>query len=353
MKKHIAKIMMLFALPAFVMVSCDNFERTEVEPTITVDYNSLTLFVGETQQLVASPSTLEFTWSSTNDAIATVDETGLVTAQAEGAASIIAQSGDITFEVEVTVQVKVAMESVEFREGYDIEVSKGATYTVAVDTAPFDANDIALDDTEWSVADENIARVSEAGVVKGINYGVTTLYYRRGHFEKEATVNVGKSFPHTKGAPFVLSKEAPANWMFNAWDRGGSGGGYLDKSGRNGNTPDVEGSGNIGYTTNGEWFAYTVDVKDPGIYNCVMTSSSSAAAGSWGGSYQWYLDEPNVAEAAISDAFQLTSGGAWGGPWTASNVVPVKFENAGLNRIIFYMHTGSHNLWDITFTYAE
>ena len=351
MKKHIAKIMMLFALPAVAMVSCDNFERTEVVPTITVDHSVITLFAGETMQLTASPATLDFTWSSTNEDIASVDNNGLVTAIAEGAASIIAQSGDMTFETEVIVQIEVPMENVEFRDKGGFEISKGATMTVNVDTAPYDANDIALDDFAWSTGDENIARISDAGVLKGINYGVTTLYYRRGHFNIEAQVNVGKSFPHTKGAPFVLSKDAPANWMFNAWDRGGRGGGYEDKSGRNGNTPDVEGSGNIGYTTNGEWLCYTIDVKDAGTYKCTVTASSSAGKGSWGGNYQWYIDEPNVAEAACSPAFQLQSGGAWGGPWMPAEV-EVTLE-AGVQRLIFYMHNGAHNLWDITFEYAE
>ena len=79
MKKHIAKIMMLFALPALAVVSCDSYDRTEVEPTITVDHNKITLFEGETMQLVASPATLEFTWESLNADIATVDANGLVT----------------------------------------------------------------------------------------------------------------------------------------------------------------------------------------------------------------------------------------------------------------------------------
>ena len=148
-----------------------------------------------------------------------------------------------------------------------------------------------------------------------------------------------------------MSKDAAANWMFNAWDRGGRNAGYEDKSGRNGNTPDVEGSGNIGYTTNGEWLCYTVDVKDAGKYKCTMTASSSAGKGTWGGNYQWFLDKPNVASAAISPTFQLQSGGGWGGPWMPAET-EVTLE-AGVQRLIFYMHNGAHNLWDITFEYAE
>ena len=356
MKKHIVKIMMLLAVPALAVVSCDSYDRTEVEPTITADYNKVTLFVGESQALKASPATLSFTWEAMNPDIATVTPDGVVTGVAEGAASVVAKAGDVSFAVEVIVQTKVPITGVKFRDldGEDeYELAVGNTLNVVISQIPSGGNDIPMTDFEWWSDNEDVARVSQAGVVKGVGAGSTMIHYRRGQYEITQPFAVAKSFPHTKGQPFVLSPEAPTTWMFNKWDRGGRYAGYEDKSGRNGNTPDVEGSGNIGYTTNGEWFAYTVDVKVAGTYNCVMKSSSSAAAGSWGGNYQWYLDKPNVESAAISEPFQLTSGGAWGGPWMPSNAVPVTFEKTGVQRIIFYMHTGSHNLWDITFEYAE
>lgn len=351
MKKHIVKIMMLLAVPALAVVSCDSYDRTEVEPTITVDYNKVVLFVGETKELKASPETLTFTWEAVNPDIATVSADGVVTAVAEGAASVVAKAGDISFSVEIIVQTKVPITGVKFRDGADWELSKGATAGLVISQIPSGGNDIPMTDFEWWSENEDIARVSQAGVVKGINYGVTNVHYRRGLYEIVAQVNVGKSFPHTKGQPHVVSKDAPATWMFNAYDRGGEGGGYHDLSGRNGGTPDTEGSGNIGYTTNGEWLCYTVDVKDAGKYKCTMKSSSSAAAGTFGGNYQWFVDQPNVAEAAVSPTFKLQSGGAWGGPW-----VPAETEvtlEAGVQRLIFYMHNGAHNLWDMTFEFIE
>ena len=347
MKKHIVKIMMLLAVPALAVVSCDSYDRTEVVPTITVDYNKVTLFENETVQLTASPANLTFTWESSNPDIATVDANGLVTGIAEGAASVVAKAGDISFAVEIIVQKKVAITGVQFRDGADWELSKGATAGLIISQIPSGGNDIPMTDFEWWSDDENVARVSQSGVVKGINYGVTKVHYRRGQYEIEAQVNVGKSFPHTKGQPFVLSAEAPASWMFQDYDRGGKGGGYHD----NDAAPVVEGNGNVGYCASGEWLCYTVDVKDAGKYKCTMTASSSASAGSWGGNYQWFVDQPNVAEAAVSSTFQLQSGGGWGGPW-----VPAETEvtlEAGVQRLIFYMHNGAHNLYKITFEYAE
>ena len=353
MKKHIVKIMMLFALPALAVVSCDSYDRTEVVPTITVDHNKVTLFENETIQLTASPATLQFTWESVNPDIATVDANGLVTAIAEGATSVIAKAGDVTFSVEVIVQTKVPITGVKFRDldgEEEYELAVGNSLNVVISQIPSGGNDIPMTDFEWWSDNEDVARVSQAGVVKGIGAGNTLVHYRRGQYEITQPFTVAKSFPKTKGQPFVLSKKAPTTWMFNAYDRGGRGGGYEDYSGRNGDTPDTEGSGNIGYTTNGEWLCYTIDVKDAGKYKCTVTGTSGNGAG-LRGNYQWYIDEPNVESAAVSPAFQMDSHGGWSGNW-----LPVTTEvtlEAGVQRLIFYMHNGVHNLWDITFEYAE
>ena len=150
----------------------------------------------------------------------------------------------------------------------------------------------------------------------------------------------------------ILNKETAVSKMLKEWDKGGEGVGYYDLSNRNGNTPDVEGSGNIGYTTSGEWLAYTVYVKDAGTYRFTLYGSSSAASGSYGGEYQWFLDDPYVEENALGPRFKQQSGGAWGGPWMPSE--PVEFElKQGYQRIILYMHNGVHNLYNFTAEWAE
>ena len=344
MKKHIVKIMMLLAMPALAVVSCDSYDRTEVEPTITVDYNKVTLFENETVQLTASPETLTFTWESLNPEIATVDASGLVTGVLEGATSVVAKAGDISFSVEIIVQKKVAITGVQFRDG-DVQIlSPGVTRNIIITQIPSGGNDIPMTDFEWWVDDENIARVSQSGVVKALDYGTTTLHYRRGQYEIEGTISVSKSSP--KGTLPRLSKNSVANMSFKNFDNGGEGVGYHDLSNRGG--VDVEGNLNVGYTTNGEWLAYTIFVEDAGTYKCTMLASSGNGSGMLG-NYQWYLTQ--VAEGnEISPTFQLNSGGAWAGPWQ-----PAETEvtlPAGLQRIFFYMHNGVHNLTDFSFEYV-
>ena len=150
----------------------------------------------------------------------------------------------------------------------------------------------------------------------------------------------------------ILNKKEVASKLLNEWDKGGEGVGYHDLSGRNGGTPDVEGGGNIGYTTNGEWLAYTVYVANAGTYKFTLYGSSSNASGTYGGEYQWFLNDPYVAENALGPRFKQQSGGGWGGPWMPSE--PVEFElNEGFQRIILYMHNGAHNLYNFTAEWAE
>ena len=113
MKKIILNISLVSLLA--LSASCDNFQRTDVYPTITVDHSSVTLFEGDEIQLTASPSSLTFKWSTSDESIATVDNSGLVKAIKQGSASILCESGDISFETEVYVSKKVALTDVAMK----------------------------------------------------------------------------------------------------------------------------------------------------------------------------------------------------------------------------------------------
>lgn len=258
--------MMLFSLPLFVATSCDNFERTEVEYTITVNHNSVTLFEGETKQLSASPSDGgAYAWKSLDETIATVDGSGLVTAVGHGVTSVICSRDDMSFEVEIIVNEKVELEDVKLRCDAILELAVDATQTIAVEVFPAEANDVPLDDFDWWSDDETVARVSDAGVIKGIGIGETTIHYRRGDIFKEITVVVDTSFPLIKGQPFVVKADGPSELWFRDFDRGGKNIAFYDTGGGSGNTyradmgdftssmVTIEGGGNLGYLDNGEW----------------------------------------------------------------------------------------------------
>ena len=81
--------------------------------------------VGQTLQLSATTTDVggasvdgaPVEWTVGDPAVATVDETGLVTAVAHGSTSVVAVSGEATVSVEVTVQIPVVLETAELPVG--------------------------------------------------------------------------------------------------------------------------------------------------------------------------------------------------------------------------------------------
>ncbi|MBO4286005.1 MAG: Ig domain-containing protein, partial [Bacilli bacterium] len=81
--------------------SCSVNVSTKVVPVtgISLDQDSVDFAVGETKQLVAtvlpsSASNKGVTWSSTNEAVVTVSETGLLTAVSAGSAIVTVKTDD-------------------------------------------------------------------------------------------------------------------------------------------------------------------------------------------------------------------------------------------------------------------
>ena len=346
--------MMLFSLPLLAMVSCDNFERTEVEAAITVNYNAVTLFEGETKQLVASPADGgKYAWISKDETIATVDGSGMVTAVAHGVTSVVCSRDGMSFEVEIVVNEKIELEDVKLRCDAILELAVEATQTVAVEVFPAEANDVPLDDFDWWSDDESVARVSDAGVIKGIGIGETTIHYRRGDIFKEITVVVDTSFPLRKGQPFVVKADGPSELWFRDFDRGGKNIAFYDTGGGGGNTyradmgdftssmVTIEGGGNLGYLDTGEWYIYSIDVEQAGAYEVTVNMGG-------GGNDGWYHFELDGVRAC--DNFMAPNAGGWGN--FADFKVTIDLP-AGLHKLKFYADTAAHNPKHMTFVRVE
>lgn len=114
---------------------------------------------------------LALEWTSSNEEIATVDETGMVTAVSAGEADITAKIHDteITAVCAITVEIKAdgvtAPEAMEFTVG-DEGKSLDAKIT------PEDATNVVL---QYDSSDENIATVDENGVVTPVAAGECTI----------------------------------------------------------------------------------------------------------------------------------------------------------------------------------
>ncbi|MEM7108936.1 MAG: Ig-like domain-containing protein, partial [Bacteroidota bacterium] len=165
-----------------------NFSRPVIRTAIEgfgVLTNTITIATGKTRQMLTNftPSNATnkvINWSSTNESIATVDESGLVSAIAEGTVTINAvtegtDAGGNTFMSNATVTVQddfvLLMDSVVFTEGV-VSVTLGETINLQPQIFPAETDDPSL---QWVSDDEAIATVNANGEVNALAIGSATI----------------------------------------------------------------------------------------------------------------------------------------------------------------------------------
>lgn len=144
---------------------------------VTLDKPSLELEIGESDTLTATVTPDDATnkavsWSSANDAIATVKD-GVVTAVAAGETTVTVTTADGAFKATANVVVKAAPIKVTgvSLDKTMVSLEIGESVTVEATVTPETAVNKAV---EWSIADTAVATVAN-GVVTGVAVGETTL----------------------------------------------------------------------------------------------------------------------------------------------------------------------------------
>lgn len=152
--------------------------------SVTVVSAADTLLAGDTLRLEAEALDANghavpgaaFSWSSSNESVATVDDSGLVTAVGDGTASVTATSGSASGSATVTVETpNRAPEAVGTIPDQAIQIGKA----VALDVSPYFA-DADGDELRYAAASSNtsvaIVSVSGAAVrIQGVGIGTVTL----------------------------------------------------------------------------------------------------------------------------------------------------------------------------------
>ncbi|MEQ9497351.1 MAG: Ig-like domain-containing protein [Deltaproteobacteria bacterium] len=158
--------------------------------TIAVQPGAVGLVTGETEQLtamgtLADGTTLDITntvtWSSTNEAAATVDA-GFVTAVAAGTANIIARdpgtsvsSGPRSAEITVVDPEPTALDVMPTSVSLEIGATAQLTATLTYDNA---STEDVTESVSWTSSDEDVATIDAAGLVTGVAPGSTTISAR-------------------------------------------------------------------------------------------------------------------------------------------------------------------------------
>lgn len=143
---------------------------------LTLSQRNADLTVGSTVKLTASGGESIVSFSSSNEAVATVSADGTVKAVGEGSAVVTAKAGDLTASCSVAVK---GTEQTDVPEDLSIYSVYGKNVVTDVTIELGNPAPMKVQGTEsavtWSIADTSIATVDSSGMVTGVAVGETTL----------------------------------------------------------------------------------------------------------------------------------------------------------------------------------
>ena len=173
------KVLLALFAAGLLLTAC---QPKEVLPTgVSLDKPKLALVEGDSYTLKAivnpqDAENKELTWSSSADAVATVDQNGKVTAVKEGKATITATckaASAVKTTCEVTVTKKeIPVEAVQLSESDPVSLTPGETLSLTAVITPGDATD---NNVTWASDNTAAATVDANGLVTAIQGGVAYI----------------------------------------------------------------------------------------------------------------------------------------------------------------------------------
>ena len=190
---------------------------TQSVESVVVSPSEETIALGNTLQLTAEAfdesghavAEVEFSWESSDAAVATVDASGLVTGVAVGVATITASAGEVAGSAVVTVMQPVA--SVEVSPSAET-IGLGSTLQLIAEAFDENGNAVAGAEFSWASSDEAVATVA-SGLVTGVAVGVTTITARAGSTQGTAEITVEN--PDRATLVALYSATDGPNWQYN------------------------------------------------------------------------------------------------------------------------------------------
>jgi uncharacterized repeat protein (TIGR02543 family) len=161
--------------------SCSVSVGTKAVTDISLDYSSQSLYVGGVFALTATVKPNDaadpsITWSSSDTSVATVNSSGVVTAQAVGSCKITAKAGTKIDSCSVTVKPdpEIKVESVNLSIGMDtvMVMYVGDTSVLNANVSPSNADNKSV---TWQSSDSSVATVSATGKVTAVAAGEATI----------------------------------------------------------------------------------------------------------------------------------------------------------------------------------
>ena len=165
------------------IIACGTDADQEIDSSlvtsITIEGNTIT--DGGTSQLTATVSPAnalnqEVIWSVTKPSVASITQTGLLTAVSNGEVTVVAKASDnsgVKAEKSFVISgVTVAAIPVETITIIAVDITNGASQQLAVNILPFNATDKTV---TWSISDTAIAEISSDGLLSPKTNGTVTV----------------------------------------------------------------------------------------------------------------------------------------------------------------------------------
>ena len=159
-------------------------------PVIATGESATAETAAQDEKIAKAAEKLTLAWTSSDESVATVDETGTVTAVAAGEAEITAAVKDTEMQDVCVITVKVSAKELKVPDTLEVKLNDTDETAIEAKCEPEDASNISFD---FASGDEEVATVDKDGKVKVLKAGecdITTTLMQDGEKVTEKTTHV-------------------------------------------------------------------------------------------------------------------------------------------------------------------
>ena len=161
-------------------------------PVIATGESATAETAAQDEKIAKAAEKLTLAWTSSDESVATVDETGTVTAVAAGEAEITATVKDTEMQDVCVITVKVSAKELKVPDTLEVKLNNTDETAIKAKCEPKDASNISFD---FASSDEEVATVDKDGKVKVLKAGecditTTLLQVQDGEKVTEKTTHV-------------------------------------------------------------------------------------------------------------------------------------------------------------------
>lgn len=159
-------------------------------PVIATGESATAETAAQDEKIAKAAEKLTLAWTSSDESVATVDETGTVTAVAAGEAEITAAVKDTEMQDVCVITVKVSAKELKVPDTMEVKLNDTDETAIEAKCEPEDASNISFD---FASSDEEVATVDKDGKVQILQPGecdITTTLMQDGEKVTEKTTHV-------------------------------------------------------------------------------------------------------------------------------------------------------------------